>query len=314
MWRIFGMIDRDVILKRAVEECFEEMYLKAQPPVNYKKLIEKIKSGEVEDSAKNPVHNRHYLSHEEFDYIRNKYAEAYDLKPRWKEYIELLEDYLDKGGSKDKYIPETMEENGFIHPSHRSYEKIKPLKEQLKEVVCSDETLDKVLEIIKTNITDCKNFYRFEHDANRFSFAVCLGGSPSSNKNTVEKYYESQGTPINIVERNPLLLWEMDEYGSEFESVMEDEYGPDWKEIWDKKHQDKLEEDERHKEEELKKWEDYKPSPKFKVGDLVRSKEDTIAREVFAIQGDGYRIVGGFIPFEEENKWYHCYEQFKNYI
>ena len=52
---------------------------------------------------------------------------------------------------------------------------------------------------------------------------------------------------------------------------------------------------------------------KFKIGDIVRCKEDPIAREVFAIQPDGYRIVGGFIPFEEADKWYHCYEQFKNY-
>ena len=43
----------------------------------------------------------------------------------------------------------------------------------------------------------------------------------------------------------------------------------------------------------------------FKIGDLVRSKEDPIAREVFAIQEDGYRVVGDFIPFEDENKWYH---------
>ena len=35
------MLDRDVIIQRAVHECLEEMYDKAQPSANYKELIEK---------------------------------------------------------------------------------------------------------------------------------------------------------------------------------------------------------------------------------------------------------------------------------
>jgi hypothetical protein len=307
------MLDRNVIIKRAIDECMEEMYLKAQPSVNFKELVQKVKSGEIEDSRDNPIYNRYYLSMEEFEYIRNKYVEAYGLKSHWIPNIELLESYLKEGGSKDKYIPETMEENGFIHPGYCSYEKVKSLTEQLKECISDKETLNKVTNIVFDTINECKNFYRFDRELSDFNVSIALGASPTSNKETVEKYWESQGKPIKIVDRNPLLLWEMDYYGKDFEEVMLDEYGPNWKEYWDKKLQEKLEEDKKRREEERKKWENYKPSPKFKIGDLVRSREDSIAREVFAIQEEGYRVVGDFIPFEEENKWYHCYEQFKNY-
>ena len=308
------MIDRDVIIKRAIEECMEEMYLKAQPSANYKELIEKVKSKEIIDNSEDRVLDRYYLSQEEFEYIKNKYAEAYGFEPKWREYIEILEDYLKKGGNKDKYIPDTMEEDGHINPRYRSYEEVKPLRTQIYNLIQDEELANKVSDLVFNTIKDCKDYYRFDNTNQVFDYHICLGASPTSNKETVRKYWESQGKTIEFEDRNPLLFWDKDYYGSDFEEIFEDEYGKDWKEFWDKQYQDKLEEDKKRREEKLKKWEDYKLPPKFKVGDLVRCKEDTIAREVFAIQEDGYRIVGGFIPFEEESKWYHCKEQFKNYM
>ena len=308
------MLDRNVIIKRAIDECMEEMYLKAQPSVSYKELIEKVKSGEIEDSHENPVYNRYYLSQEEFEYIRNKYSEAYEFKPHWREDIEVLEEYFKNGGSKDKYIPETMEEEGSIHPGYRSYEKVKPLRSQIQDLIQDENLANKVTDLVFNTIKECKDYYKFDRTQELFDFHICLVASPTSNKETVKKYWESQGKTIEIEDRNPLLFWDKEYYGSEFENAMLDEYGENWKEFWDKQYQDKLAKDKKRREEELKKWENYKPPHKFKVGDLVRSKDDSIAREVFAIQEDGYRVVGGFIPFEEENKWYHCKEQFKNYI
>lgn len=307
------MLDRDVIIKRAIDECMEEMYQKAQPSASYKKLIEKVKSGELKDSSDEPLYKRYYISQEEFEYIRNKYKEAYNIKSTWRDNIELLESYLTEGGTKDKYIPTRMDDDGGIHPGYRSYEKVKPLVNQIEELLGNKELAESITKLILDNITECKDYYRFDREEIGFDWQVTLGCAPTSNKDAVKKYWESQGKTIEIEDRNPLLLWEMDEYGSEFEEIMLDEYGEEWKEFWDKQYQNKLEEDKKRKEEERKKWEDYKPAPKFKVGDLVRSKDDSIAKEVFAIQEDGYRVVGGFIPFEEENKWYHCYEQFKNY-
>lgn len=308
------MLDRDVVIKRAIEECLEEMYSKAQPSASYKELIEKVKSKEVIDNSENRILDRYYLSQEEFEYIKNKYSTAYGFEPKWREYIEILENYLKKGGNKDKYIPSTMEEDGHINPGYRSYEKVKPLRTQIHNLIQDEELANKVSDLVFNTIEDCKDYYRFDNTSQIFDYHICLGASPTSNKETVRKYWESQGKTIEFEDRNPLLFWEKDYYGSNFEEVFEDEYGKDWKEFWDKQYQDKLEEDKKRREEELKKWKNYKLPPKFKVGDLVRCKEDTVAREVFAIQEDGYRIVGGFIPFEEESKWYHCKEQFKNYI
>ena len=83
------------------------------------------------------------------------------------------------------------------------------------------------------NIKECKNYYRFDKTQEIFDYHICLGASPTSNKESVKKYWESQGKSIEIEDRNPLLLWEMDYYGKDFEEVMLDECGPNWKEYWD---------------------------------------------------------------------------------
>ena len=101
---------------------------------------------------------------------------------------------------------------------------------------------------------------------------------------------------------------------SEDEEVFEEEYGSNWKEIWNKRYQDDLAEKKAKKEAELAKAMENPPIIyKFKIGDMVRCKEDPTPRKVVAIQDDCYKIEGSVIPFEEDNKWYHCYEQFKNY-
>ena len=87
-------MDRREMLSRAVTDCMREMYAKAQPSIDYDELLAKVESGEIIDTNENPVYNRHYLSMQEFDYIREKWADAYGLKPTWKPNIELLEDYL----------------------------------------------------------------------------------------------------------------------------------------------------------------------------------------------------------------------------
>ena len=56
-----------------------------------------------------------------------------------------------------------------------------------------------------------------------------------------------------------MLLWEMDYYGDNFEEVMEEEYGENWKADWDKKWKDDIAKKEAEREERLKKIrEDYK--------------------------------------------------------
>ncbi len=216
------MLNRETVIKQAFHDCMEEMYAKAQPSADYDTLIELVKKGVISESE-TPIYQRYYLSQKEFEYIRNKYIEAYGLKSHWKSDIELLEEYLKKGGTKDTWI---KQEDG---PGHRGYETVVPLEEQIRNLTNNSK---EITDIVFANITDCKNFYRFDREESDFSYSVTLGASPTSNPQSVIDYWKSQGIDIVIEERNPLLFWEMDYYGEDFEEVMENDYGPDWKTIW----------------------------------------------------------------------------------
>ena len=244
------MLDRDQVIRKAYTECMAEMYAKAQPSADYYQLLEDAKNGKIGKDEK--VYERYYLSYEEFIYIRDKYIKAYGLQATWKSNIEVLEDYLINGGTKDKYIESRTDENGHYHPGYRGYEKVAPIAEQIKRILESDigednatnKICNKITETVLNTITNCKEFYRFDREESDFNCSVALGASPTSNKETVIEYWKSQGKDIEIIERNPLLIWERDYYGDEFEEVMKDEYGEDWEQQFNKKW-----EEEKHKKE-----------------------------------------------------------------
>ena len=251
------MLDRQKILDEAYERCMEEMYLKAQPSASYKELVGGVKNGKIEDTSENPIYNRYYLSQEEFIYIRDKYIKAYRIQELWHDNIELLEKYLNEGGTKDKWIPERVDEDGFKHPGYRGYEEVSPIKKQITEFLMHNingeyvDLGDKITEIVMDNIRCCKEFYRFDREHSGFSVSIALGASPTSNPDSVKEYWKSQGVDIEIEERNPLLFWERDYYGDEFEEVMIDEYGDDWKEQFDKKWKDQVREENEVKEKRI---------------------------------------------------------------
>lgn len=252
---------RDDIFNEAVRNCFRELYRKAQPSADYDEIVEKVKNGEMEDTDKDPVYNRYYLSMEEFTYIREKYLEAYKMKNTWIPNIDLLKSYFIEGGTKDKYIPEQTDEDGFTHPGYRGYEKVLPFKEQvlnyLRDCGLHEDMAIKLSHDINNiaiyNIENCQDFYRFDREESEFSWAVTLGASPTSNKEKVIEYWKSQGVDLNIEDRNPLLLWEMDEYGENFEEVMEDEYGENWEEYWWEKYEEEKRQEQLEREEKLRK-------------------------------------------------------------
>jgi hypothetical protein len=68
-------LSRRDILQKAYDECMTEMYAKAQPSADYNKIIEDLRNGVSDDSQDDPIYQRHYLSHEEFNYIKDKYIE-----------------------------------------------------------------------------------------------------------------------------------------------------------------------------------------------------------------------------------------------
>jgi hypothetical protein len=252
------MLNREKIIDRAYYECLKEMYAKSQPSVDYDQLLSDFKEGRIgKDEC---VYERYYLSYDEFKYILNKYIDSYGMKEHWNEDITILEEYLNNGGTKDKYIESYTDEDGFRHSGYRGYEKVKPIKEQIREIIIdeigegdiSEKIINRVDKVVMDTISDCKDFYRFDREESNFSCSVALGSSPSSNPSTAIEYWKSQGVDIEIVERNPLLLWERDYYGDEFEEVMVDEYGKDWEKIWNDKWLAEKEKKEKEKSEILK--------------------------------------------------------------
>lgn len=239
------MLVRRTIIEKAYHDCMKEMYEKAQPSCDYDQLLKDAEEGKIGKYER--VYERYYLSKEEFDYILDKYIKAYGLEATWKPNIEILEEYLEKGGTKDKWIPDRVDEYGFRHPGYRGYEKVLPIREQIDFIIKehfgnieSEELTNKLTKMIFNNIKDCKEFYRFDREESDFSCAVALGASPTSNPKTVIEYWKSQGIDIEIEERNPLLFWEKDNYGDEFEAIMEEELGENWKELKDAEWRDKV--------------------------------------------------------------------------
>lgn len=247
------------IFQRAFDECMEEMYNKSFPSASWKEYIEKYNSGEI--GKNDHIYERHYLSREEFNYILDKYVHLYGLEEKWKPYCDIILDDLKNGYSSDKYVEPYIDEHEFKHPGYRSYQKIKSLKDQIESLLSEYSASDIIIgiseeinDLVIKNIENRKDFYRFDRDESDFRCNVALGASPTSNLETVKSYWKEQGIDIGEPKwKNPLLFWEMDEYGEDFEEIMKEDYGDDWETIWKEKWEKKQEEKEKELEENNKK-------------------------------------------------------------
>ena len=217
-----NILNRDSLINKAIKECLNEMYIKSQPSISFYDIIEKSKNGEI--SKDDIIYERHYLSNEEYEYILNKYIEAYGFEPVWREYVDVVKEYLEKGGNKDKYVKERKDKNGNYHPGYRSYAKVPPLKKQIYKIIygeydgngeIAEEVTNKIVNKVFELISNCQNYYRFgTHDYSKFTFNVSNYG-PCTNKDTVKKYWESKGVHFEFEDRttDPDELWEIDNYG-----------------------------------------------------------------------------------------------------
>lgn len=95
------------------------------------------------------------------------------------EYHDIMEKYM----------------NAYNIESHWN-DYIELVKDYVKDHGININDVDKVLECIK----DCKEFYRFNREEMLFKLSIA-NYSPTSNKEFVEKYYESIGEPIVIRDR-----------------------------------------------------------------------------------------------------------------
>lgn len=254
------MLDREKILDKAYHDCMYEMYAKAQPEADWDNMVEEYRAGKIGKDER--VYERHYLSMDEFLYIRNKYKSAYGIKSHWKDDVEVVEDYLKNGGNKDKYIKDYDDEYGH-HPGYRSYEKVPPIVEQIGDCLTkytlssiTEEIANEITNIVLENIKNCKDFYRFDREEESFDCNIALGTSPTSNPETVKKWWkENYNQDIEIEEHNPRLFWYRD-MGYTDEDLVEEFESENWKEIVDKEWEEEKAEKKRKEEEALKSLEE----------------------------------------------------------
>lgn len=177
-------IDNDTILDECVINCLHEMYKWAQPSLDFKDFYKKLQNHEVVDDKESPMYEHHYLSSNNFLKIRDHYLKAYNLRPYFKTYCDVIKDYLFKGGYRDIFI---KGKDG--NPGYRSSEPTEPITSFLNK-----EDSDKILSLLE----GCSNFYRFDRTYNGIAAAIAFGASPTCNKETVIKYWKSQGKDITI--------------------------------------------------------------------------------------------------------------------
>lgn len=222
------MKNREDILKKAVDDCFREMYAKAQPSADFDQLVQDAKDGKIgKDEC---VYERYYLSSEEFKYIVDKYVDMYRIRSEWQDDVDVVLDFLENGGTDEVRNDDTGD---------KEYVRIPGLKDELYNIIGDSGLADKVYDSVIGKINKCKRYYRFNAEESAFRFSTAFGPSPTCNMKTVKDYWKNEkGIDVEIEERNPLTFWERDEYGDEFESVMKDEYGENWKDELDRQWKD----------------------------------------------------------------------------
>ena len=177
---------RSKILEQAIHDCLNEMYQKSQPSTTWDDIVKKYESGEYDENTK--IYEHHYLSQEEYEEIEEKYIRAYRIHNEWEQDAQLMIDYLQLGGTKDKWIPEHTDKDGFTHPGYRGYEKTPKLEDALKEIINNPEIEKQVLNKVFELMNNCKDFYCPNREENYFRFSM-MNYSPCSNKESVQKHH-----------------------------------------------------------------------------------------------------------------------------
>ena len=173
------MITRTDILSEAIHKCLAEMYRWSQPSIDIDQLI----ADGFKDNKENPLYDRHYLSQENFIYIRDCFKEAYGVTDEWDNTFDILIKYLVEGGAEDDYKPATED-----RPGYRDYKEVPAL-----ETFIGKESTEQCLTLIKK----CRDFYKGHClETNQFDMTMALGvGSPNSCAEKVEEYWHNNGRP-----------------------------------------------------------------------------------------------------------------------
>jgi len=209
------------VLETIKYKCLKEMYLRAQPSVDYDDLL-KDHFKRISDGLKaESFYERYYLSHEECKYIVNKYIDSYHLNDDWDDTFDLLLKDVNRVISVDKYIPGEGDS-----PGHKGYEYKEPLNVLIEKILnpefeVSKEEIDrlarsfseknpfkvsdiatKIFNLFNDFLKERKDFYQRNQLANAFSCQIYLGVSPNSSLERVEEYWKEHGLNLEIDPRH----------------------------------------------------------------------------------------------------------------
>ena len=191
------MITRNDILWKGVEECLDKMYRASQPSITWAEILEKVKQ-DKENNVERYYWREHYLSKEEQDDIYYEFSKAYRAVNEWIGDCDTVIKYLEEGGTKDKWV-----ERDGDSPGYRGYEDVPSISRQIYSILnvyemyhedMHNELTKAVLETIKT----CRDFYRFDRDAEKFMFNI-MNYAPNTNIESVREFYKD--TDVVIKER-----------------------------------------------------------------------------------------------------------------
>ena len=198
------LISRREIIEKATIDCLDEMYRRSQPSITWDEVIEQSRQNKDRH-----IWREHYLPQYLYMRILEKYMHAYRIRDEWEDNIRVVEEYLEKGGTKDKYISAYTDSSGY-HPGHRGYEKVKPIKEQIENILNNEFTSgevspfvkdgirDKIIEVVMNTISDCKEFYKFDREEMGFRMDIS-NYSPNSNMESVREFYKDTDIVINEI-------------------------------------------------------------------------------------------------------------------
>lgn len=191
------MTRRDIIEKVTID-CLDEMYRQSQPSITWDEVIEQSKQNKDRH-----IWREHYLPQHLYIKIMEKYMNAYRIRDEWENNVRVIEEYLEKGGTKDKYISAYTDSTGY-HPGHRGYEKVESIaiqfQQKLKEMNLQDGSSIAITlsDILFSNIRDCKEFYKFDREEMGFRMDIS-NYAPNSNIEDVREFYKDTDIVINEV-------------------------------------------------------------------------------------------------------------------
>ena len=210
------MITRHDVLADAVDKCIRELYSYAQPSVNYFEFIEENKKYLKKEAEyySLPKENRpnyrdymgprpyefYYLPENIFRDIADSYISAYqfDEKQDFLNNIETLKNYcIDP--IVDKWIEGELREDGTRWPGHRGYEHPDNLLKELESIVDDPGLAEKIQNKFFEFLDMAGNFFDWNRYLNGFNTNVYLGGTPTSNKESViENWKKYKNIDIEI--------------------------------------------------------------------------------------------------------------------